>query len=552
MQDGEQEAICIRHEPCPSCGSRDNLARYSDGHGFCFGCKHYEAGDGSTPTITRTKRPQMSNIVHGEVRALTKRGITEDTCRKFNYAIGSVGGKNVQLANYYAPDDASTIVGQKLRTASKEFQWRGDAKAAGLYGQWLWRDAGRMVVVTEGEIDALTVSQLQGNKWPVVSVPSGASGAAKAIAKASEWLAGFDKVVFMFDMDEPGRAAAVECAAIMPPGKAFIASLPLKDANEMLMAGRGAEVIDAVWGAKAYRPDGVVNFADIRSDAMKPIIIGAPWPWQSLTDATYGRRDGELYGLGAGTGVGKTDVFTQIIAHDALVLGVKCGVIYLEQPVVETARRIAGKIAGKRFHVPDGSWTSDELAAAFDKVIATDNVHLYDHFGQMDWDTIEARIRYMVQGLGCKHIFLDHLTALAAGAEDERKVLEEVMAKMAGLAQQLSIKLHYISHLATPEGKPHEEGGRVMIRHFKGARAIGFWSHFMLGLERNQQEENEKLRSITTLRVLKDRYTGQGTGKIVYLNYDHETGQLAECEPAFIEEQSDAGGSKRTDDDCPF
>ena len=30
------------HEPCPSCGSRDNVARYSDGHCFCFGCGYNE------------------------------------------------------------------------------------------------------------------------------------------------------------------------------------------------------------------------------------------------------------------------------------------------------------------------------------------------------------------------------------------------------------------------------------------------------------------------------------------------------------------------------
>ena len=30
------------HEPCPKCKSRDNLARYSDGSAWCFGCGYYE------------------------------------------------------------------------------------------------------------------------------------------------------------------------------------------------------------------------------------------------------------------------------------------------------------------------------------------------------------------------------------------------------------------------------------------------------------------------------------------------------------------------------
>lgn len=32
----------VRHEPCPSCGSRDNLGRYDDGSAYCFGCGHTE------------------------------------------------------------------------------------------------------------------------------------------------------------------------------------------------------------------------------------------------------------------------------------------------------------------------------------------------------------------------------------------------------------------------------------------------------------------------------------------------------------------------------
>lgn len=28
----------VKHSPCPRCGSRDNLARYYDGSGYCFGC----------------------------------------------------------------------------------------------------------------------------------------------------------------------------------------------------------------------------------------------------------------------------------------------------------------------------------------------------------------------------------------------------------------------------------------------------------------------------------------------------------------------------------
>jgi twinkle protein len=173
--------------------------------------------------------------------------------------------------------------------------------------------------------------------------------------------------------------------------------------------------------------------------------------------------------------------------------------------------------------VPDGSWTQAELETALDRL--DNKVFLYDHFGATSWDIIEQRIRFLHGTEGVRIFYLDHLTALAAQEDDERKALESMMASVGGLVKSLDVMLTFVSHLATPEGRPHEEGGRVMIRHFKGSRAIGFWSHFMFGLERDQQDQETPW---TTFRVLKDRYTGTSTGKTFELSYDSTTGLLHE------------------------
>ena len=517
----------VDKEPCPKCGSSDNVARYEDGYAKCFGmgCDYYEMPDGDKPKASKRQNKMAGDLItEWECTSLGKRRIGDKTTTKWKYGIAEYKGNKVQVANYFRD---GSLVAQKVRFPNKDFLMLGDTKRPGLYGQHLWKSAGKYLCITEGEIDALSVSQMFNNKYPVVSLPNGAQGAVRAIKKELEFVEQFENVILMFDMDEPGQEAAKDVAALLKPGKVKIASLPLKDPNEMLKENRGPEVVEAFWNAKPWRPDGLVTIADIREDVMRPTEMGVAWPWPELTDATYGRRGGEVYALGAGTGVGKTDVFTQIIAHDSTVLGIKCGVLYLEQPPVETVKRIAGKLCGKKFHLPDGSWNNDELVAAVDTLDGTDNIVLYNHFGTSDWDVIQSRIRYMVVSLGVKHIFLDHLTALASHADDERKELEAIMADIAGMAQELGFVFHFISHLATPEGKPHEEGGRVMIRHFKGSRAIGFWSHYMFGLERNQQAEDLLERRTTTLRVLKDRYTGTATGLTIPLEYDLDTGLLS-------------------------
>lgn len=547
---GTEEATFVRHAPCPSCGSKDNLGIYSDGHGWCFGCGHYEkgeAGEAGTSTAVpatggSTDRVRQQNLLVGEYEALSVRKLSAETCRKWDYRTTTYNGKMAQAATYYTPDGTQAVA-QKVRMRNKEFTIVGDIKQAGLYGQHLFRDKGKMVVVTEGEIDAMSVSQLQQHKWPVVSVPNGAQGAKKAIARQLEWLLGFDHVVLMFDNDDEGRKATLDCAPLFPAGRCKIANLPLKDANDMLVANRGEELINAMWGAKTYRPDGLVTLAEVRGEVLKEPEQGLPWYMPTLTKLTYGRRLGECYAFGAGTGVGKTDWLVQQIAFDITELKEKVGVIFLEQQPVETVKRIAGKVARKRFHVPRdvAGWQQADLEGALDMLQGSGALHLYDHFGSCQWEVIQSRIRYLARSEGVRLFYLDHLTALAAEVADERRALEGIMANIGGLVKELNVVLHFVSHLATPEGKPHEEGGRVMIRHFKGSRAIGFWSHYMFGLERNQQADTED-DGLTTFRVLKDRYTGDATGKTFHITYDPPTGMLAEVDGPVTFDAEDTKG----------
>ena len=478
----------------------------------------------------------MTNLINGEHRFLKKRGLSEETCKKFDYRIGEISGKTVQIANY--KDSSGKTVAQKIRDSKKNFSITGASKELPkiLFGQSLWRDSGKRLVITEGEIDCMSVSQAQGNQWPVVSVPNGAQSAAKAVAQNIEWVGAFESVIICFDSDDPGIKAAKEVAAILPPGKAYIATLPLKDANEMLLAKRGKELIDGLWGAKQWRPDGIVDIATLVADAAADIQVGRDWPWPTLTAATYGRRHCELYGIGGGTGCGKSTLFKQIAKHIIEVDNLPVGMIMLEEPPKLTAKTLAGMMMGKRVHVPGVQYDREELRTAVANLGG--KVFLYDHFGSMSFDVIREKIRYMVRALGIKDIFLDHLTALAASIEtDERKAIDKIMADLSSLTQELDCTIYYISHLTTPEGKPHEEGGRVLEKHFRGSRSIAYWSHFMFAIERDKQS-NEP----TTFRVLKDRFTGDSTGLTFGLAYNKTNGLLEECALPVKEDKACARG----------
>ena len=257
------DALFSHHEGCPTCSSRDNLARYDDGSAYCFGCGHHEkaGSDIGARVATGRTRPKVA-LIRGEASNIPSRALNKETCQKFRYLITPAGE---QAAGY--TDEGGRVVAQKIRPKEKKgIRWVGDpSNAVRLFGWQCWRAGGKRIVVTEGELDALSMSQAMNNRWPVVSVAHGAQAAWKDLQNPFiyEYLESFSEIVLMFDMDEHGQEAAVKCAELFTMGKAKIAELPLKDASDMLTADRAQELRDAAWSAREFRPDGVVEGEDL-------------------------------------------------------------------------------------------------------------------------------------------------------------------------------------------------------------------------------------------------------------------------------------------------
>lgn len=518
------------HIPCPDpdCGSSDGASMNEDGSVKCFACGGYFP---ASERLTYDEAPQVSTPPRKSILAPSE-GVTMGfsdrrigmTAAK-DYTVTVEGG--VVRFPYFNKDNE--LIAYKVRTPDKSFSVEGEIKCAGLFGQQLFAKGGKFVTIVEGEFDALAAYQMLGNKYPVVSIKSGAQSALSDCKAQFDWLDSFENVVICFDNDEPGQQAARKVSELFG-SKALLFKHKdgYKDACDWLKDKQEADFTNRWWKAEKFKPEGVVTVADIKARLLTPPEPGVKWAFPTLSDLTYGRRKGELYAFGAGVGVGKTDVFTQQIAYDIETLGKRVGVIYLEQNVVETATRVMGKLDQRLYHVPDAEWTQDQFIKSVDRLEKRDQLYMFEHFGAMEWSVIRNIIRYFNKAYDIEHIYLDHLTALSANEQDERRALDAIMADMASLAQELGIIVHFISHLTTPDGKPHEEGGRVMEKHFTGSRAIARWSHYMFGLERNKQDENDIKRQTTTVRVLKDRFTGRATAAKFGLFYNKENGILSE------------------------
>lgn len=533
-----KESTFLYHEPCPKCGSSDACGVFSDGHRFCYSCNTYFRPDGSVKS--EGVRVSKDCIPLGELEevSLTKRCISKDTCSKFKYFSTVYKGKPCQVACYY--DDSGNLVGQKLRFPDKSFAVLGSISNR-LYGSQLWA-SGKKIVITEGEIDCLTVSQLQGNKWPVVSIPNGAQAAKKAIEANLEYLGNFEEVILMFDMDDPGRKASEECAKILPAGKAYIANLPCKDPNECLSEGKGPEVLQAVWNAKPYRPDGIVSGADLYEKCVTDIDDlkdSVEYPWVALQNKTKGARHGELYVFTSGSGMGKSTILRELEYYFGVQRGELCGIVALEESTRKTGMELMSIHLNKRLILNPECADESERGKAFNETIGNGKFFLYDHFGSLDSGNLLSKLRFMIVSLGCKRIFLDHISIVVSGMDadedgGERKAIDKLMTNLRSLVEETGATMFVVSHLKRPDKKGHEEGAQVSLSQLRGSGAIAQLSDMVIGLERNQQGDNP---NVLTLRVLKNRHCGD-TGVSGYLEYDPETGRLKDC--------------PQGSEDCPF
>lgn len=527
----EEDSKKLHHIPCEECGSKDNAAVYSDGHTYCFGCTATKsAEDGAELQAQTPKRPM--DLIDGYYSALPVRGITEETCRKFDYQItDNYNRRPQQIANYR--DSEGVVVAQKIRDAEKNFSILGDAKRMTLFGQHLW-NGGRKLVITEGELDAMSVSQVQGNKWPTVSLAQGATSGKKALIAAWEWLDQFEEIILMFDQDEVGQKAALECAELLPVGKVKIAKLPHKDANLCLQKGEGKAIIDAIWQAKEWRPDGIFSSHSFIDEICEPTLNSTvAYPYPKLNDMTRGIRTG-LVTICAGTGAGKS-TFVKEIAYDLHKNGHTVGMIMLEESKAITMQSLIGIFLERNIISPkeSGTVTKELIKDAYWENFTENQVHVYDTKGVADIDIVVKRIQYMVRGMGCKYLFLDPISVLVAGitgqVTDERRLIDSIIVKLRNVIQELDICLFLVSHLSRPVGKGHEDGGKVKISELRGSSSIAMLSDFCIGLQKMEDSPMDDTREIV---LLKNRFTGE-VGNADTLEYNRATGRLIEADSRF-------------------
>jgi twinkle protein len=359
--------------------------------------------------------------------------------------------------------------GKKIIRASKDSKPR-------LFGWQAIPPSARSVVITEGEIDALTVAD-----WghAALSVPSGVENM-DWVEHDFEPLARFERIYVCTDADEPGHKCAAKIAERLGRARCYRVILPgFKDANEAHTSGKflGPDFDEALANAKTLDPAELRNAGDYSDELWEelhpssPDTLGTETPWTM----PWRIRPGEVSVWTGWNGHGKSHLLNHVMLHD-MAAGQKCLIASFEMPVAQSLAQIAAMVMARR---PESRGQSDSCLQWL-----APRLWLYDVCGVKLWRDFLPAFAYACQRYGITRIVIDSLVRVGVGEEDYEAQCQFVSALVAFAAEH-KCHIHLVAHSrkAKDESVPP---GKMDIR---GAGAITDLVHNGWSVWRNKTKE---------------------------------------------------------------
>lgn len=233
----------------------------------------------------------MKGLTPSAEAFLNRRGIDPDTALRYGVHSSQrsdLGGEVIVFPFI----ERGAIVNNKYRGRDKQF--RQDANAIKTWWNHdaildpALRDGSQALIITEGEIDALTAIECG---FPLtISVPDGAPKAAKNDAIDPEqdtkfsfvwrsWdaLKTVKRIIIATDADEPGQALAAELVRRFGAARCSFVTYPegCKDLNEVRVKHGPAEVVRVLAGAKLYPVSGLYRLSEYpEPPPLRPVSTG--------------------------------------------------------------------------------------------------------------------------------------------------------------------------------------------------------------------------------------------------------------------------------------
>lgn len=394
----------------------------------------------------------------------TKRGLESDVLHR--YKVGQLTSSQFGPAcvfPIYEPTgkavDMVKYLGVKRGEDGKKNIWATAESKPHLFGWQAVDGKARIVFITEGEIDALTVA---GWGHLALSIPSGVKNL-DWIEHDYDALARFDRIYLVTDNDEPGNACAEAIAQRLGRDRCFRVIIPgFKDANEAACSGKfiGPDFDDAVSAAKTLDPLELRSAGEYTQelwDELNPSEdkLGSLTPW----NIPWRVRPGEVSIWTGWSGHGKSHLLNNVVLHDWATTGSKCLVASFEMPVSDSLVQIASMALGRH---PKTREDVNGICAALGG-----GFWFYDVVGVRPWREFLPTFAYAVKRYGISRIVIDSLLRVGI-SEDDYDGQKDFVSALVQFAREHSVHIHLVAHSRKKDDET-KPPGKLDIR---GAAAI--------------------------------------------------------------------------------
>lgn len=446
-------------------------------------------------TYRRPNRPDTVRKLDpdGPVMAyLRSRGLTAVTLTAFQIAEQPGAIKFPRLAN-----NPGTLVFPYLRDGEllnckylalarpdgkKQTLQEGGAEPC-LFGWPTIPDEARSVVLTEGEIDAMTLYQ-QG--IPALSVPMGGGGGNKQdwIESDYDHLQRFDVIYLGLDMDAPGQDAVKEIVRRLGAERCRRVEWEHKDPNDCLQHGwKAADFQKCVRAAKTLDPE-ELKPADAYTGAVLHEFYPAPdepvgvaTPWQKVGDNLRFRHSEVTVWVGW-NGHGKSLVLNHLAAA-SLARGDRWCIASMEMLPFRTLWRLVRQLTGQE--KPTVEYIKTAMTWLGDKL------WLFDLLGTAKLNRMLEVFAYAARRYEIRQFVVDSL-AKCGLAEDDYNGQKAVLERLTEFAHQYQSHVHLVCH-ARKGADEHTPPGKMDV---KGTGAITDLADNVVTVWRNKRKEEKR------------------------------------------------------------
>lgn len=406
----------------------------------------------------------------------------------------SPGGElvNVKYIALKRQPDGKKIVRQSGGCAPSLFGWQVIPKGC------------REIIITEGEIDAITWTALG---YHALSIPDGAEGQTW-IDYDWENLQQFDTIWLNWDNDEVGQKAVKKVAKRLGLHRCLILTIPgYKDANEALQHNAPESLYSsAIAAAKPIEPEVIKSpaaFRDKVQERFHPADGSVPGFRSTLLGSRIRFRPGELTVWTGITSHGKSAVLNQLML-EAVLCGYKVAIASMEMPGDQTLHRM---LCQSEMRIPisreeidaDLGWLSGKL-------------WIYDLMGNVEPKTLLDLMEYSFSRHGVNMFVIDSLMKCAVDSEDwnaQRVVLNDLCQ----FPKDTGTHVHLVAHAR----KGRDEIGSPGKLDVKGSSDIVNQPDNVLTVHRNRakeqaiedRDESKRGEHDATIFCNKQRETGE-------------------------------------------